>query len=155
MKTLTILKWLFAVLGAGMLIGAAVAAVHTRSFLAQASRAQGTVVALQPRHSRNTTTNGTNTTAASDSVTFAPLVRFSHAGQVIDFTGSTSSNPPRYRIGKTVPVLFLESSPFSAKIDSFFSLWGATMILSILGAVFFLIGGGMIIVPRMRARAGT
>src|SRR5690349_9763754 len=50
MRTLTILKWLFAVLGAAMLIGAAVAAVHTRSFLAQASRAQGTVVALQPRH---------------------------------------------------------------------------------------------------------
>jgi len=52
-----------------------------------------------------TNTNGTNTSDTGDSVTFAPLVRFGHAGQ------------------------------------------------SSLGFVFFLIGGGMIIVPRMWARA--
>jgi hypothetical protein len=153
MKIVTILKWLFAVLGAGMLIGAAVSLVHTRSFLAQASRAQGTVVALQPRHSRHTNTNGTNSSDTGDSVTFAPLVRFSYASQVIDFTSSSSSNPPSYRIGETVRVLFLESNPSSARIDSFFPVWGATVILSSLGSVFFLIGGGMIIVPRMGARA--
>jgi hypothetical protein len=152
-KILTILEWLFAVLGVGMLIGAGVSLVHTRSFLAQAGRAQGTVVALQPRHSRNPATNGTNTSSTGDSVTFAPLVRFSYAGQVIDFTGPTSSNPPRYRIGETVPILFLQSNPSSARIDSFFPVWGVTVILGILGSVFFLIGGGMIIVPRIGARA--
>ncbi len=154
MKILTILKWLFAVLGAGMLIGGAVSLMHTRSFLAQASRAKGIVVALQSRHSRNTSTNGTNASDTRDSVKFAPLVRFSHAGQVIDFTGPSGSNPPSYRIGETVPVLFLESNPASARIDSFFSIWGTTVSLSILGSVFFLVGGGMIIVPRMgRGRA--
>jgi len=153
MKVLTVLKWLFAVLGAGMLIGAGVSLVHTRSFLAQAGRTQGTVVALQARHSSKTSTNGTNTSDTGDSVTFAPLVRFSHVGQVIDFTGASSSNPPNYRIGETVPVLFLEANPSSARIDSFFPVWGATVILGSLGSVFFLIGGGMIIVPRMWARA--
>ena len=148
MKTLTILKYLFAVLGVGMLIGAGVSVVHTRAFLAHATRTQGTVVALQPRHSKMTSTN------THDSVTFVPLVRFSHAGQVSDFTGTTSSNPPRYHIGETVPVLYVETDPFGARIDSFFSVWGAAMILGILGAVFLLIGGGMIIVPRMRGRGG-
>lgn len=153
MKLLAILKWLFAGLGAGMLIGAAVLAVHTRSFLAEASRTQGTVVALQPRHSGNTAAKGTNSADARDSVTFAPLVRFHNAGQVIDFTASASRDAARYRIGETVPVLFSTLNPSSARIDSFFSVWGSTVILSILGCVFVLIGGGMIIVPRLQARA--
>lgn len=152
MKLLAILKWLLAGLGAGMLVGAAVLAVHTRSFLADAGRVQGTVVALQPRHSSNTAAKGTNTSDTHDSVTFAPLVRFHHAGQVIDFTASASRDPARYRIGETVPVLFSNLNPSSARIDSFFSVWGTTVILGILGAVFFLVGGGMIIVPRLQAR---
>ena len=153
MKMLTILKWLFAVLGAGMLIGAAVSLLHTRSFLVQAARTQGTVVALQPRHSRNTGTNGSKTSDTGDSVTFAPLVRFRYAGQVIDFTVSASSKAPGYRVGATVPVLFLKSNPSSARIDSFFAVWGATVVLSLSGTVFFLIGAGMIIAPRIGGRA--
>jgi hypothetical protein len=47
MNTVTTLKWLFAVIGAGMLVGAGAMRANTRSFLAHASATQGTVVALQ------------------------------------------------------------------------------------------------------------
>lgn len=148
MKTLTVLKYVCALVGVGLLIGAGVSLAHTRSFLAQASRTQGTVVALLPRFSNNSS-NSSNST----SPTFAPMVRFSHNGQVIDFTSSASSNPPSYRVGESVPVLYLPTPPFQARIDSFFSLWGTGAILGGLGVIFLAVGGLMIIVPRMRAQS--
>jgi hypothetical protein len=152
MKTLTIIKYVFALIGAGMLIGAGFGLANTRSFLAHASRAEGTVIALQPRYPNNTSSSNSTLNSSSTSITFAPMVRFSHDGQVIDFTASTASNPPSYHIGETVPVLYLPSAPFKAKIDSFFSLWGGPLIVGGLGAIFLLIGGLMILLPRLRAQ---
>jgi len=140
MKTLTIIKYAFVLIGAGMLIGTVFAFMSARSFAAHAVHAQGVVVALQPRHSNGSTT-------------WAPLVRFSHDGQVIDFTSSTSTSPPSYRVNQTVPILFAESNPYGAKIDTFFSVWGGPIILGGLGTVFFLIGALMIVIPRLTARA--
>jgi hypothetical protein len=152
MKTLTIIKYVFLLIGAGMLIGTAFLFTSARSFVAHAVHAQGVVVALQPRldshHDSNSSTNYSN-----GSMTWAPLVRFSHNGQVIDFTGSTSSNPPSYHVNQTVPILFDPSNPFGAKIDTFFSVWGGPVILGGLGTVFFLIGALMIVIPRSTARA--
>jgi hypothetical protein len=153
MKALTLIKYLFVLIGGAMLIGAGFAAANTRSFLAHALRTEGTVVALQPRHSTNGYSTSSTTSSSTRSLTFAPLVRFMHAGQVIDFTASTASNPPAYHIGETVPVLYEDTPPFKARIDSFFSLWGATVIVGGLGTVFLLIGALLIIVPRMNARA--
>lgn len=150
MKALTLIKYLFVLIGGVLLIGAGFAAANTRSFLAHALRTEGKVVALQPRHS--TTAHSTSSSSAR-SPTFAPLVRFTHAGQVIDFTASTASNPPPYHIGETVPVLYEGTPPFKARIDSFFSLWGATIIVGGIGTIFLLIGALLIIVPRMSARA--
>jgi Protein of unknown function (DUF3592) len=152
-KTLTLIKYLFTLIGGVMLIGAVYVAVNTRSFLAHAIRTEGKVVALQPRHSSNSSSNSTTNPTGSSSLTYAPLVRFTHGGQVIDFTASTSSNPHAYHIGELVPVLYDEAAPFKARIDSFFSIWGGPIVVGGLGTVFLSIGGLMIIVPRMRAKA--
>jgi Protein of unknown function (DUF3592) len=141
MNTLTVIKYLFVLVGGVMLIGAAFAAANTRSFLAHAIRTEGKVVALQPRHSTNTSSNSSTTSSSSASLTFAPLVRFTHAGQVIDFTASAARNPPAYHVGEVVPVLYEETAPFKARIDSFFSLWGSSIIVGGLGTVFLAIGG--------------
>jgi hypothetical protein len=140
MNTVTTLKWLFAVIGAGMLVGAGAMRANTRSFLAHASATQGTVVALQPKRS------------SDGSTTYSPVVSFKHGAQLIQFTSQTSSSPPGYHVGETVPVRYLEMNPYDAKLDSFFSLWGGALILGGLGAVFLLIGGGMILVPLRRKR---
>jgi hypothetical protein len=91
MKTLSVIKYLFVLIGGVMLIGAAFAAANTRSFLTHALRTEGKVVALQPRYSTSTSSSNSTTSSSTTSLTFAPLVRFSHAGQVIDFTASTAS----------------------------------------------------------------
>ena len=142
MKPRSIAKYLFVLLGAGMLIGAIAWHLSTRHFLASASRTQGTVVALLPRYSSN-----------DSSPTYAPVVRFNDGSHDIQFTSPSSSNPPSYNIGATVPILYQESNPYNAKIDSFFSLWGGSLIIGILGGIFLLIGGCLIYVPLRRARA--
>ena len=149
MKTLTVIKYLFVLIGGVMLIGAVWAAANTRSFLAHAVRTEGKVVALQPRYSTNTSSNSSTASSSSTSRTFAPLIRFTHAGQVIDFTASASSNPPAYSVGETVPVLYENTPPFKARIDSFFSLWGAALIVGGLGTIFLLIGALMSFLPAL------
>jgi hypothetical protein len=140
MQPLSLVKYLFVLLGAGMLIGAIALQSSTRHFLASASRAQGTVVALAPRYSNNNTT-------------YAPVVRFNDGSRDIQFTSPSSSSPPGYNIGETVPILYLRSNPYNAKIDSFFLLWGGSLIIGIIGGVFLLVGGCLIYVPLQRARA--
>jgi hypothetical protein len=141
MKRLSMTKYLFVLVGAGMLIGAMAWHSSTRHFLARASRTQGTVVAMLSHHSSNS------------SVTYSPVVRFNNGSQDIRFNSPSSSNPPGYNIGETVPVLYVESNPYDAKIDSFFSLWGGSLILGLTGGIFLLVGGGLIYVPLQQARA--
>jgi hypothetical protein len=80
------------------------------------------------------------------------VVRFKHGATLIEFTSSASSNPPGYHVGETVPVLYLDSNPYNAKLNSFFSLWGGALILGCIGAVFLSIGGAMILLPLRRKR---
>lgn len=142
MKSFSIAKYLIVLAGAGMLLGAFAWHSSTRRFLAHASRAQGTVVAMLPHYSNN-----------NSSITYSPVVRFNDGSQDIVFRSSSSSNPPSYNIGETVPVFYREANPYDAKIDSFFSLWGGSLILGVLGGVCLLVGGGMIYVPLQQARA--
>ena len=138
----SITKYLFVLVGAGMLIGAMAWHSSTDRYLARASRAQGTVVAMLPHYSNN-----------SSPITYSPVIRFSNGSQDIQFNSSSSSNPPSYNIGATVPVVYLESNPYDAKIDSFFSLWGGSLIVGLAGGLFLLVGGSLIFVPLQQARA--
>jgi len=132
MKTIKLIKYLFAIIGLGMLVGSFFLFQNTVSFLDNAVKAQGVVIDLVRSRS-------------SDSTTYAPTVRFTTAqGVMIEFTSGTSSNPPSYSRGEQVNVLYLESDPDDAKIDSFFSVWGAAVIVGVIGLVFFLVGLGII-----------
>jgi hypothetical protein len=118
---------IFAALGLGMLIGTFFWYRNTRSFLAEATRTEGTVIDLVGSHYR-------------------PIVHFTDRhGQEIEFTSSTGSNPPAYSIGQKVEVLYRPNEPQTAAIDSFFSLWGVSVILGGLGGVFFAIGAGIVL----------
>lgn len=128
MKIIAITKYLFTLIGLAMLIGAFFAFTSTRDFLDTAVETQGTVIELIRERS-------------SDSTTYRPVVEFkTKQGQVIEFASSSSSNPPSYSSGEAVTVLYQPLFPEQAKIKGFFSLWGAVMILSIMGSVFFFIG---------------
>ena len=93
MRTISIVKYAFTVIGVGLLIGAFFAYKNTQDFLKDALTSKGTVIELVASRS-------------SDSATYRPLVKFkTQGGSVIDFTGSTGSNPPGYFKGEVVEVL--------------------------------------------------
>jgi hypothetical protein len=140
MKAIAIIKYVFSLFGIAMLAGGLFAYQHTRSFLATAARAEGTVVEVI--HQRS-----------SDSSTYKPVVQFATAdGRQVEFTSSVGSNPPAYSKGAKVEVLYQPSSPEQARINGFLDLWLLPAILGGMGAVFTLIGVVVFFVGPMSRR---
>lgn len=137
---------IFAVLATGLLLLAG--ALHqtsvTTTWLKRAVEVDGTVV----RMLRHTDKDG--------DVTFKPIVRFSTAdGKTVEFHSSFSSNPPAYRIGQSVPVVYLPEEPERAAIRSFLSLWMGSLVLGLLGAILFGVGAAVVIASRRVSRKLT
>ncbi len=134
------MKYLFLVVGAALLAAAVLSATNTRTFVAEAANASGSVTDLVRRHS-------------DDSDTYAPVVSFvTQTGETVQFTSRTSSNPPAYRRGEQVRVLYRPLAPHDARIDGFLSLWGSSVIFGALGGVFFAIGAGAVLFVMFQAR---
>lgn len=139
MKAVIIIRWVFAVIGGAQLVAAYFFYSSTQTFLETAQKTQGVVTDLV----RST---------SSDSTTYQPVVEFQiQEGRIIEFTSNSGSNPPSYTRGESVEVLYDPGRPEKARINGFFSLWGLPVIFGGLGAVFFLIGAGMIAYGRKRA----
>ncbi|HSD12543.1 MAG TPA: DUF3592 domain-containing protein, partial [Patescibacteria group bacterium] len=127
--TPTLVGVVFLVVGLGALALAVWLGMDTRSFIAGAARADGTVIDLVASSSSDSST------------TYRPTVRFTAAdGREITFTSSTGSSPPSHREGDAVRVLYEPSLPQHAEIDSFFDLWLGPLIAGIFGVVFPLVG---------------
>ncbi|WP_215398526.1 DUF3592 domain-containing protein [Rheinheimera oceanensis] len=140
MKAIAVVKYLFTLVGFAMLAGAFFAYNSTSSFLKEAAVADGMVVELLASRSDN-------------SITYRPVVQFmSEQGQLIEFVSATGSNPASYSQGEQVEVLYLPTRPSDAKINGFFSLWGVAIILAAIGAVFFIIGVGIIAFLSLKGR---
>ena len=143
MRTYNLLKIIFSLLGAAVLVGAFFSYQNTTTFLDEALEVPGTVTDLI--YSRS-----------SDSSSYYPVVEFQDvSGQLIEFQSSSGSNPASYSVGESVSVLYRAGEPQSARINGFFSLWGLSLILGILGGVFFLVGALMILVPLLRQGRGA
>lgn len=133
MKALNILKYFLLLIGVGMLSGAYATYSGTSSFVDRAVETDGTIVELILSRS-------------SDSRAYYPVVVFQDAsGREVEFQSNASSNPASYSLGTTVPVLYEPSAAEGARINSFFSLWGAAIIIGALGLVFTVVGGGMLV----------
>ena len=141
MKTLNILKYVFTLIGAGMLVCAVMSYSSTVAFIERATEATGTVIDLERSRS-------------SDSTTYYPVVVFEDIrGREIEFRSRSGSNPPSFNRGERVSVFYEPSAPESARINSFFSLWGLPMILGGMGLVFGAIGGGMLLFGWKKSRS--
>lgn len=122
-------------IGLLLLAGACYSVWSTTNWLKRTVEAQGTVIEmLRVRDS------------SDDSWLYEPVVRFETAeGKTIRFESSFRSRPPAYHVGETVRVLYLPEAPESAAIRGFLSLWMLPVILGFIGATFFGIGGGMLV----------
>jgi len=90
--------------GAGLLVLGVHLHRRTELFLATAARAPGVVVEMAANRS-------------SDGNAYAPVVEFEHEGSKYRFKDSISSNPPAYRRGQAVDVLYDPVHPRDARID--------------------------------------
>jgi hypothetical protein len=113
--------------GAGLLVLGVHLHGKTELFLATAVRAPGVVVEMA-------------TNDSSDGDTYAPVVEFEHEGSKYRFKDSISSNPPTYRRGQRVDVLYDPVRPRNARIDR--GLWNKVVPILIggFGALLCLLG---------------
>lgn len=144
-------RYAFAVIGVVLLLCSFLVVDHTASFARHAARTQGTVTALV-RH-QSTSYSGTKASESmgatySTSYSYVPVVRFQHGAQQIQFTDSVGTNPPAFRVGETVTVLYLESNPYDARIESFSSLWCVPLIIGGMGGIFLAFGVRVIFASR-------
>ncbi|MEH2067024.1 MAG: DUF3592 domain-containing protein [Nostoc sp.] len=117
----------FAVIG--IIIG-----MNTRSYVANAIPAQGTVIDLVEHSSVDSD--------GHYSYAYYPIVQFTtHAGEPTVFESNSGSDPPGYTRGDRVEVLYRPDKPGSAKINSWLSLWLLPLIFIGLGSIFALVGG--------------
>src|SRR5436190_12450367 len=75
-----------------------------------------------------------------DGHAYQPKITFiALAGGKVQLPSVGMSNPPRFRVGQEVPVVYDPSNPYRARIRSFASLWFASLLFGGLGSLFFLI----------------
>jgi hypothetical protein len=146
MKVVAVIKYLFTLFGIAMLIGTFYISEDTRSFLSEAIKTEGTVVRFDDSWAGRSN-------FSQHTRVYRPVVRFTDRnGLQQEFISSSGSNPPGYKEGEKVEILYLAKEPQNAMINEFFSLWGGSTILGGLGVLFFLIGGGIFIFPLLKKR---
>lgn len=140
MKVERLVPGLFALVGLGLLVTSVFVYLNTRNFINSSAKATGQVIA----HASGRSSDGT--------LTYAPVISFrTPDGQVVEFKSQASSSSPSPAVGEAVEVLYNPRQPQEAEINTFSSLWILPIILSALGAGFFIIGTTVFMVFR---RAG-
>lgn len=129
-NTMKYLNYIFTTVGLAFIILACFFYNKTNTFLKTATTANGVVKELiQVRNSSN------------KSLTYKPLILFTDKNNKnIEFSSSSSSNPPSYSEGEKVQVLYNPAQSSDAKINTFLSIWGFSVILGSMGFIFFIVG---------------
>lgn len=105
-----------------------------RELAAVGSTTQGTVISME--RSRDSDGNST----------YSPTVEFfDQRGIRHQFTSSVSSSPPSFSRGEAVTVIYDPDAPGQAIIDSFSTRYLLPLMFGGFGALFALIGAGMIV----------
>ena len=124
--------WIFAVAGLAMLAFGVLSIPFTiMGFVDRSATTEGTVV-------------GVNSKFAGEGNLYLPTVRFvTEDGRSIVFTSNTGEDVWTDRIGESVTVRYDPADPTNARIDSFFQLWGGSIIPIVIGGGFIIFGSGM------------
>ena len=143
MKTLKNLGYLFSAIGIVLLMICYIVFNRTTAFLERSITVDGTVVSFEQRLS----------SSESTVTLYYPVVDFKdNSGNPHEFESSFGSAPPRHKIGETVTVRFDPAAPETAKIDGFVSNWLAVIVLTSLGILFLIAGGGILGAPYLTKR---
>ncbi|MCS6782915.1 MAG: DUF3592 domain-containing protein [Gloeomargarita sp. SKYBB_i_bin120] len=116
---------------------------RTWQFLQGAVKTRGEVVDIERRWSRRTEDIDDRRRASrySYSLSYYPVVEYSLPnGRRVRFTAKVGSDPPRYRLGQIVEVLYNPNDPFDARIDNFLELWLGPLFWGGFGLFFLVMG---------------
>jgi hypothetical protein len=129
---------IFGVIGFGLLIGSYFSYSNARNFLVNSDQTIGTVLRYDSHISESTRDGQTTKTTM-----YTPLFNYSVNGSDYESKSSISSSSKPYKIGEEVKLLYSKENPNESKEDSFFSIWGASLIMGLIGVIFFSIGSGL------------
>jgi hypothetical protein len=127
---LAIIGPIFLVVGVGLLVGCFGAFTRTKRFLATAQEARAEVAGIEERHGGN-----------SQSRSYHPVLRYrTQEGATKEIVSSVGSNPPRYKKGDSVVILYDPAKPDDMRIHSFANVWLVPLILGGVGVIFIGVG---------------
>jgi hypothetical protein len=86
------------------------------AFYSKGVKVEGTVVRLESSQS-------------TDGVTYTAVFSYAVDGQSYEVMSGTASDPPLYQKGDVVTLLYDPDNPKSARENSFWDLWGLSLIL--------------------------
>jgi hypothetical protein len=140
-QQLRVFGLVFLIVSLGLLGVAGFFTLNTLRFLDRSVSVQGTITALVP-----VTRSGSDQDGGGSQITYAPEFSFTAAdGRVFSVTSTFSSNPASFDVGDTVSVLYQPDHPDHARIDSFGQLWGISLIVGGIGAVFLAVALAVIL----------
>lgn len=129
MKKLNLLKYIFIIVGIGLLTTTFFLLYNNYKFLETAIISQGTVIGFEKYRS------------SDHSVLFRPIVKFiDEKGQNVEFVSNSANSRPQYQVGEKVEVIYNSIASNEAKINSFFEIWGVATITGIGGVGLFIFG---------------
>jgi hypothetical protein len=108
--------------------------VRTRIFISNSQHAQATIT--QMVYSSDSEGGGG----------YTPVFRFrTLQGQEVEVSGGLRTNPPQFKVGQTIDVLYDPDKPQKARIKKWFNLYFVPALLGFLGLVFGCGGIGSMI----------
>jgi hypothetical protein len=136
------------VLAAGLTVGTWFSYNHSKSFLASAIHADGTVVANIAKPSLGANDNS--------NVLYPQFTFQTPDGTTHTITSNSGSSPASYSVSQHIDVLYAPGKPDEAQISGFMSSWFLPMMLAIfavvtlLAAIFWIIIDRAVVVPKLR-----
>jgi hypothetical protein len=118
----------FGVLGLLFGAGAAYLVVDARKFAATAEHAEGVVTNLALNY-------------RGRSFVAYPVIRFQGPNGAVEFQSNLGSNPPIYKVGDKVPLLYRPEDPHDARVDSFGTFYLEATVMGFLAVVFGGVAG--------------
>ncbi|MBL8050685.1 MAG: DUF3592 domain-containing protein [Anaerolineales bacterium] len=119
----------FSLIGGLMALIAVFLFVRTRMFMNTAQEVKGTVVRMVYSHS------------SDGGGGYSPVYQFKTIeGRLVEKQDSLSSNPPMFKEGQTIDVLYEPANPENARIKKWMSLYFLPLLLGGMGLIFGGIG---------------
>ena len=125
----------FCSVGALLAVIAAYFFISTRTFMSTAQEVKGKVIQMVYRGTSSSSGGG-----------YSPVYQFKTIeGKEIVVTDNLSSNPPAFKEGQSIDVLYDPANPQKARIKRWMSLYFVPVLLGGLGVIFGGIGVALLI----------